>query len=445
MKTEVSVGEAIDKLSILEIKLAKIADERKRTEIQKEIEALSECLQYKKDYDFYYNILMYINEKIWTMTDDIKQMTPTDPLFAHIANQIFEFNQKRFRLKTWFNLLTSSAIKEQKSYATSHCQIVIDNEETFLEKVPEIHFLAIEYDVITFTGAYLPSPVDGLKIIPSIIYDDLQKKPLPLTKSVRLSEISIPSEVPRTVFEYAPLNYLVSGMFGDFIQTLSVICEVYHKIGRKGILYISENKEDRFLNGVENTYKDTYPVIMNQPYIKDYQIFNNKIHNINCNLSLWRLNTKLFYQNWYHTFNQMYGVEWGKRKWLNVGYDEKWKNKVVINTNNRRFANTIDFYRLKTMYHDDLIFIASKKSEHEHFEKTANISIEYHEFKSFLELTTIISSCKLFVGCLSAPLAIAHALHKPRICGFHNCDDSNADYRMNVGLDAYLPNLRYEI
>ena len=128
MRLEVSVGEAIDKLSILEIKLSKITDEQQRNEIQKEINALSECLQHKHTYEFYYNILMYVNERIWTMTDDIKQMTPNDPSFAHIANKIFEFNQKRFRIKTRFNLLTSSNIKEQKSYAASHCQIDIDSE-----------------------------------------------------------------------------------------------------------------------------------------------------------------------------------------------------------------------------------------------------------------------------------------------------------------------------
>ena len=441
MRLEVSVGEAIDKLSILEIKLSKITDEQQRNEIQKEINALSECLQHKHTYEFYYNILMYVNERIWTMTDDIKQMTPNDPSFAHIANKIFEFNQKRFRIKTRFNLLTSSNIKEQKSYAASHCQIDIDSEDTFFKKVPEIHYLSIEYDVITFSGKYLL---------------DLNKADLdllPLTTNVLLSEFSIPSEVPRTLFEDAPLAYLVGGMFGDFIQCLSIISEVYYNTGRKGILYIGENSGEPFLNGVQNTYNDTYPVIINQPYIHNYQIFNSKIHYININLTNWRTNANIFYQNWYHTFNQTYGIKWGAHKWLNVEYDEKWKNRVVINTTVNRFANNIDFSLLKTMYQNDLLFISAKDStpekttslNHAYFEKTANISIEYHEFASFSELTTIINSCKLFVGSLSAPLSIAHALHKPRICGFYICDDSNADYRMNVGLDAYLPNLRYKI
>ena len=65
---------------------------------------------------------MYVNEKIWDMTDLIKSSTVEDPKFAYLSNQIFEFNQKRFRIKNWYNLITSSDIKEQKSY--SHKQII---------------------------------------------------------------------------------------------------------------------------------------------------------------------------------------------------------------------------------------------------------------------------------------------------------------------------------
>ena len=50
MKVEVSVGEAIDKLSILHIKMKKIVDENKKIEIQKEIDCLQECDSYIKQY-----------------------------------------------------------------------------------------------------------------------------------------------------------------------------------------------------------------------------------------------------------------------------------------------------------------------------------------------------------------------------------------------------------
>ena len=51
MKIEVSIGEAIDKLSILELKLKKINNEDKKKEIEKEIKVLDECYTYIKKYE----------------------------------------------------------------------------------------------------------------------------------------------------------------------------------------------------------------------------------------------------------------------------------------------------------------------------------------------------------------------------------------------------------
>jgi hypothetical protein len=199
MKIEVSIGEAIDKLSILEIKMKKISDENKKIEIQKEINVLQECETYKSQNEFYYNLLMYVNEKIWDMTDIIKSITVDDPQFSPISNQIFEFNQKRFRIKNWFNLLTDSNIKEQKSYASSHCKIVVDDENVFFNKLPEINYLAIEYDVLTFECSFISTIQKFLKI-PTIFYDEEKIKCLNNPTIVHLSDFRIPGVECNAVF-----------------------------------------------------------------------------------------------------------------------------------------------------------------------------------------------------------------------------------------------------
>lgn len=168
MKVEISIGEVIDKLSILELKMKKINDENKKIEIQKEINALQECHKYK-DYYLYYNLLMYVNEKIWDMTDVIKSITIEHTQFAYLSNQIFEFNQKRFRVKNWYNLITSSNIKEQKSYSLSNCMILINNINTFYNKIPDIIYLALEYDVITIISNFNDKIINIFKI-PTIMY-----------------------------------------------------------------------------------------------------------------------------------------------------------------------------------------------------------------------------------------------------------------------------------
>jgi len=193
MKVEISIGEAIDKLSILELKMQKISDENKKIEIQKEINVLQECETYKSKHELYYNLLMYVNEKIWDMTDIIKSITIEDPQFSPISNQIFEFNQKRFRIKNWFNLLNDSNIKEQKSYACTHCRIVVDDENVFFNKLPEINYLAIEYDVLTFESPFISTIQEFLKI-PTILYDELQIKRLNNPTTIYLSDFCIPGD-----------------------------------------------------------------------------------------------------------------------------------------------------------------------------------------------------------------------------------------------------------
>lgn len=74
MNVQVSIGEAIDKHSILQLKLQKITNVEKKTEVEKELLGLNGCLTMVQEYDDFYNQLMYVNNKIWDMTDTIKTM-----------------------------------------------------------------------------------------------------------------------------------------------------------------------------------------------------------------------------------------------------------------------------------------------------------------------------------------------------------------------------------
>jgi len=443
MKVDVSIGEAIDKLSILELKMKKITDETKKIEIQKEINVLTCCQEYKTKYDFYFNLLMYVNEKIWDMTDIIKSISVDDIQFPHISNQIFEFNQKRFRIKNWFNLLTDSNIKEQKSYSSSHCKIIVDNEDVFFDKLTEINYLSIQYDILTFESPIIYTIQHFLKI-PTITYDEEQIKLLNNPTVIYLTDFSIPTnETTTEVFSLKPITYICGGFLGDFIQSLSVICENFYETGRKGILYISNHRE-AFKYSIEDTYNDLYPVIIRQKYIQHFKIYNNEPFEVD--LSLWRDSNLLFKQNWYYIYKNTYNIEWGKRKWLNdINYDDKWKDKIIINTTSYRFPFNIDFNLLYKLYSVNLIFISSNKNEYHYFEQNTKLSMEYYEFKDFSDLITIINSCKLFIGSLSAPLSVAHALHKPRICGLTIIGNNAIDNIHNINLYEFLPNITYSV
>jgi len=154
MLVEVSIGEVVDKYSILEIKKNLIKNPIKLKEITKELEALESCTAAIISYPDYYYWLVYVNMEIWNHTDTIKQMPVTHPDFATIAQKIFDLNQQRFRIKSFFNQLVGSTIQEQKSYQATYIVIQIDTPEELMEKFAEINHLSIQYDYVRFDCAH---------------------------------------------------------------------------------------------------------------------------------------------------------------------------------------------------------------------------------------------------------------------------------------------------
>ena len=112
---EISLGEALDKLSILEIKIAKINDER-NAECKKEYETIYEKLsKYIERFPYHYRILKEINTVLWDLEDTFNN----SEVFKNIKIQ----NGRRFRMKSKINNLANSNLKEQKSYKKSKAYV----------------------------------------------------------------------------------------------------------------------------------------------------------------------------------------------------------------------------------------------------------------------------------------------------------------------------------
>jgi len=442
MKIEVSLGEAIDKYSILALKLKKITEESKLVEIKKELDELNlHCNTYITTFSFFYKLLKYVNGTIWNLTNVIKNMNITDPEFAVVSNEIFEMNQKRFRIKNWFNIITDSTLKEQKSYNSTYFKIIIENLDEIYNKIPEINYLCLEFDYLIIETPYTEI-ISKIFKQPTILFshDDID------VVSKNITDIQLNDDNIRELFGYTQIIYVAGGMFGDFIQSLSVICEKFYETGRKGILYLS-NYGDELRNGLESTYKDTYDIITSQQYIYSYSIYTNE--KFDFNLTKWRddptICTNSFVinnKNWYDVYKSRYNVEWGKHKWLVVNNDEIWKNRIVINTTTYRWPTNIDFQKLYERFGQDLLFISATPNEYEHFIEKTGLQIEYRQIETFYELCAIISSCKLFVGSLSAPLAVAHATFTDRIIGGGS---NKFEIRLNSRLDEIWNNVYYNI
>jgi hypothetical protein len=224
------------------------------------------------------------------------------------------------------------------------------------------------------------------------------------------------------------INYLASGRLGDFILQLSIINENYKNTGKKGNLYMTEQKEG-FLYGIVNTFNDIKDIIRSQEYINIFKIHEGEHTNIN--LSNWRHNGLLYRKNFYHIFKDQYNVEFGKHKWLNVEYDEKWKDKILVNHSSRRIESSLNFKRLEETYKDNMIFIANDDNDYILFKNRYNVNIEQYKPASFKDLCVAINSCKLLIGGLSSPLCISMALHHKTLISISNnlasADNVNAD------------------
>tara|TARA_B110000483_G_scaffold149901_1_gene178546 strand:+ start:509 stop:895 length:387 start_codon:yes stop_codon:yes gene_type:complete len=123
IKIPVSVGELVDKITILEIKKKIIKDKKKLINIKNELEFLNDILKKKVKLDNLIkkeiSSLKKINMKLWVIEDG-KRNCETNKNFGKkfllLARNVYIYNDKRAKIKLNINMLTGSKIIEEKSY-----------------------------------------------------------------------------------------------------------------------------------------------------------------------------------------------------------------------------------------------------------------------------------------------------------------------------------------
>ena len=120
---EISAGELIDKITILEIKKAKIANKEKLIDIEKELSSLNQTMKkYIPDENLikkYIDDLREINLKLWDIEDGKRQAEKNNDFgkkFIELARNVYKFNDERAKIKLAINIEVGSNIKEVKSY-----------------------------------------------------------------------------------------------------------------------------------------------------------------------------------------------------------------------------------------------------------------------------------------------------------------------------------------
>ena len=121
--TEISAGELFDKITILEIKKAKISSKEKLVDINKELSSLNETVKKfipdQSNVSKYIDDLKNINFRLWDIEDGKRAAEKNKDFgdkFIELARNVYKLNDERAKIKLAINTSLGSNIKEVKSY-----------------------------------------------------------------------------------------------------------------------------------------------------------------------------------------------------------------------------------------------------------------------------------------------------------------------------------------
>ncbi|AYV84408.1 MAG: hypothetical protein Hyperionvirus24_30 [Hyperionvirus sp.] len=235
-----SIGEGLDKLTILEIKFKLVEDDYKKKEIQKEIEHILPILEkYKSDAIFFYKCLYVTNYKLWLLCDKVRVKNKCVEEYADLYDNITQENDNRFRIKYKINLLLDSTLKEQKGYVPQRAMICPDlNLREVFSLIGAIRFLSIKYDELRLccaTGDY--------SFVKELFRDDKTIKIVTADGAINDYKIITANE----------LGHLDSSIQFDYFHVprdLDAENKLYEGIAEKNYIFVyDENNEFDFLRG----------------------------------------------------------------------------------------------------------------------------------------------------------------------------------------------------
>ena len=123
VQIEIAPGELIDKITILQIKSARMTDSQKLKNVRVELDCLTrsrdEAISGDRQLDALTTQLKEVNEKLWDIEDNIRrceQQRDFGDTFIELARSVYQSNDRRAAIKKQINLLLGSHLVEEKEY-----------------------------------------------------------------------------------------------------------------------------------------------------------------------------------------------------------------------------------------------------------------------------------------------------------------------------------------
>jgi adenine C2-methylase RlmN of 23S rRNA A2503 and tRNA A37 len=121
--SEISIGELLDKISILEIKVQKITNKDDLKEVNKEYEILKKIqessIKIEGEIEKLFNAIKSVNLSLWNVEDELRILEKNQDFgknFIKLAREVYFNNDKRSKIKSQINKMSGSNIREVKQY-----------------------------------------------------------------------------------------------------------------------------------------------------------------------------------------------------------------------------------------------------------------------------------------------------------------------------------------
>lgn len=406
---DVSVGEIIDKLSILYLKRENIKNKKKLIDVNFEISKIEPLvINTINNYPRHFELLMWTNRQIW-LENELRTTVDNKERVKELIVNIMKNNDARFRVKSRFNDMLNSEIKEQKSYNYKKVLLILDNRYNFEEISGIITYLSIYYDKL-----YIKSPVFlqwKQLVIDNSIEEFNNQKDIDILNLAESNSIysfcekhGISTNVTELNTKEKYVSYLFEGKLGDFIHHLYMTSVIYHESGRRGKVFL----KNLYFEDYERTFQEMLPILDKQNYIHSFEKYNNEVVDY-----IPKLYSSPFLHktHWLELILKTYDVNIPVKyeSWLGEDILDEYKDTVLFHS--KSLANYDSIYTKVLNGSNNCLFITCNKTEYDNFANRHLLKLKL--CSSLQELIQIINSCKFYVGEQSSPLAMACALKKP--------------------------------
>lgn len=414
----VSVGEAIDKYSILSIKENEIKDVEKLKSIHEEMDLIyPQIKEVMEKHDYHYQCLLHINKEIWDLSEKVRDDHLTIDYKNTLFLETFYKNDARFRIKNKLNKLSLSVLNEQKSYPSNNIIFApLPNILDYQEKNHYIRYMALCYDAVV-----LLTTVDTFNNVKQLFSNDPH---IMVTNDVDKvgNDLNIINEpIPNLLNTYnfsfeKSIHYIVSGRLGDFVHLLYVVMCKHKETGLKGNIYITDDLSfggDSFSCPLQQTYKELYDIVIQQTYVETFSMYKGEP--IDINLNHFRNSPVLFSQSWLKILSTSFNFKMLEEPWILCEKDEQYANTVLIHQSIHGTRKVDAFLPIleNIIKNNKCVFITCNVAEYAHFKLKHLVSLLLKP--NLQDMFIAINSCKFFIGNQSSPFAMAMSMFKPGI------------------------------